>query len=437
MSSGCRLLSKRRVYPIISRNYSIMSSKENCSLQVLFLDADRNPIEKISYKLRFNGAMISGETGIDGLTKKLAKLSPADEVQITIERTDKSIKTLARVISEVGSKLVTLVSPRVRVVGPTLPHAAPVSGQMPNRKETTPPIYDPQKAKAPTDKKEFGPKVEQTKNSQGNSVSKVEGDIPNLEFLDQYCGEEMSEADYAWAAQKLDIEQAAIKAFAVVEAEGEAFLKIGNKTFPKILYERHRFAKFTNNAYSELNPDISLPCGYYNKKDRYVLADVSYKKKRNVPENVAYYRPVNKDDSDETRVKAVHFKDLVKEGKLEREDHAYYDNIGSYKRLIKAYALDPEAALQSCSWGAFQIMGEYWKAMGYASVMEFTKSMSRSPKEQIKAFVLYVEYVNPKLKKLLREKDWDAVACAYNGPNYKVNEYHLKLEREYEKARRG
>ena len=81
-------------------------------------------------------------------------------------------------------------------------------------------------------------------------------------------------------------------------------------------------------------------------------------------------------------------------------------------------------------------MGEYWKAMGYASVVEFTKSMSRSPKEQVKAFVLYVEKVNPKLKELLRAKDWDAVACAYNGPNYKVNEYHVKLEREYRKAKK-
>lgn len=413
-----------------------MSNKGNCSLQVLFLDADRNPIGKISYKLCANGAIVSAETGLDGLTKKLTRLSPGDEVQIAVERTDKSIKTVTRVIAEVGNKLVTLISPRIKVVGPTLPHATPVSGQMLNRKEATPPIYDPQKKKAPTGKTEFGPKVEQTKNSQGNAVSKVEGDIPNLEFLDEYVGEEMGGSDYAWAARTLDIEYAAIKAFAVVEAEGEAFLKIGGRTVPKILYERHRFAKFTNNAYSSLNPDISLPCGYYNRKDRYVLADIEYKKKRNIPEDVAYYRSVNKKDNDETRAQALHFKDLVRDGKLEREDHAYYDGVGSYKRLIKAYALDPTAALQSCSWGVFQIMGEYWKAMGYASVVEFTKSMSRSPKEQVKAFVLYVEKVNPKLKELLRAKDWDAVACAYNGPNYKVNEYHVKLEREYREAKK-
>lgn len=341
-----------------------MSNKGNCSLQVLFLDADRNPIGKISYKLCANGAIVSAETGLDGLTKKLTRLSPGDEVQIAVERTDKSIKTVTRVIAEVGNKLVTLISPRIKVVGPTLPHATPVSGQMLNRKEATPPIYDPQKKKAPTGKTGFGTKVEQTKNSQGNAVSKVEGNIPNLEFLDEYVGEEMGGSDYAWAARTLDIEYAAIKAFAVVEAEGEAFLKIGGRTVPKILYERHRFAKFTNNACSSLNPDISLPCGYYNRKDRYVLADIEYKKKRNIPEDVAYYRSVNKKDNDETRAQALHFKDLVREGKLEREDHAYYDGVGRgssrHMRSILQLHFKAVPGVSSKSWGS---TGKRWATL--------------------------------------------------------------------------
>jgi hypothetical protein len=409
---------------------------KNVSLQVLILDADRNPIKNLSYRLYFNGAMISGDTGVDGLTRKVT-LAPSGKVEIAIERIDKSIKTIAQVVAGNANKLITLVSPRVKIASPTLPHSTSTPGQAPSRKEATPPIYDPGKLKTPTNKQEFGPKVEQTKNKEGNSVAKVEGDIPNLEFLDEFNGEEMCDADYLWAAKILGIEHAAIKAFAIVEAEDEGFFKLGDKVVPKILYERHRFAKFTDNAYSKLNPDISLPCGYYNNKDRYVLTDAVHKKKRNIPKDVSYYRAVNKKDSDETIAQAAHFKDLVKEGKLERADHVYLKNVGSYKRLIKAYALDPTAALQSCSWGSFQIMGEYWQAMGYASTAEFAKSMSRSPKEQIKAFVLYIEKVNPKIKKLLHSKDWDAVACAYNGPNYKVNEYHVKLRYEYEKAKRG
>jgi hypothetical protein len=413
-----------------------MSKEKSSSLQVLILDADRNPIKKLAYRLYFKGAMISAETGEDGMTRKILSLSPDDEVQIAIERMDKSLKIVARVVAGVGTKLVTLVSPRVKVVSPALPHTGTSPGQVPSIKESTPPIYGADKTKLPIDKKEFGPKVDLLKDKDGNSISKVEGDIPNFEFLDEFNGEEMRDEDYLWAAKVLGIESAIIKAFAIVEAGGEGFFELAGKMVPKILYERHRFAKFTANAYSKLNPDISLPCGYYNKKDRYILADTLYKKRKKIPEDIEYYRAVGKKDDEETKKQAVSFHDLVKEGKVDRRDHAYYDGEGSYKRLIKAYKLDSEAALKSCSWGSFQIMGEYWQAMGYSSVIDFTKSVSRSPREQIKAFVLYANKVSPAIKKLLNSKDWAAIACAYNGPNYKANEYDVKLQKEYEKAKK-
>jgi hypothetical protein len=127
---------------------------------------------------------------------------------------------------------------------------------------------------------------------------------------------------------------------------------------------------------------------------------------------------------------------LIEEGKLTAADHKYLDGLGSYKRLVKAYQLDPEAALKSCSWGAFQIMGEFWKEMKYADVREFTRAISRSEKEQIKSFVLYMKHVSPKIQNLLRELNWEGVASAFNGTNYKVNAYDEKLRAEYEKFRR-
>ncbi|OOV89142.1 hypothetical protein MF4836_34345 [Pseudomonas sp. MF4836] len=39
-----------------------------------------------------------------------------------------------------------------------------------------------------------------------------------------------------------------------------------------------------------------------------------------------------------------------------------------YERLITAYRLDEEAALQACSWGKFQIMGFNYRAAGFDSV---------------------------------------------------------------------
>lgn len=247
----------------------------------------------------------------------------------------------------------------------------------------------------------------------------------------------MTDSDYEWAANKLGIEKAAIKAFAVVESGGSGFAKIGKRDVPKILYERHKFSKKTNHQYSAKYPDISLPNAYYNSKTRYVSADAAYKKSHGVPDDVDYYRPVrakgkNK-DSKEVQASAVTLKELLKSGKATAERDKYSDVKGSYKRLLKAYQLNPNAALESCSWGSFQIMGEYWKTMKYSSVKEFTRAMSRSPKEQIKAFVLYIEHVNPKIKKHLKKHDWVNVAAAYNGPGYKDNNYDLKLEAAYEK----
>lgn len=414
-----------------------MPTKKNSSVQVLILDADRNPIKKQKYRLYFNGALVAAETGEDGLTKKISTGSAVDEVKVAIERFDGSIKIVAQVISGVGDKLVTLISPKVKLTGPTLPHPAAVSSQPPSRKEPITPSYDARQKKAPTTKTEFGPVTELTKNKNGHSVAKVEGDIPNLEFLGEFTGETMGEDDYVWAAHELDIEGAAIKAFAIVESEGSGFFKIGDKTVPRILYERHKFAKFTKNVYSKLNPDISLPCAYYNIHDYYIMADEEHKNKRNVPVDIQYYRAINKKDNDEIRRNSAKFKNLIEQRKVERETHAYFDGIGSYRRLIKAYKLDPTAALESCSWGSFQIMGEFWKEMGFSSALDFSKMMSRSPKDQIKAFVLYIKHVNPKIKNYLRSQDWEAAAKAYNGPGYKVNKYHIKLQAAYEKFKGG
>jgi hypothetical protein len=124
---------------------------------------------------------------------------------------------------------------------------------------------------------------------------------------------------------------------------------------------------------------------------------------------------------------------MLKTGKATAERDKYGDGLASYKRLSKAYQLNKEAGLESCSWGAFQIMGEYWSTMKYSSIYDFVKSMSRSHKEQLKAFIAYIKYVNPAIKKHLANKDWSAAARAYNGPGYRDNQYDIKLENAYKK----
>ena len=411
-----------------------LKKEDVLGFQALILDRDRNPIQGQTYQFEFLGRIMKGITGADGLTQKIMTISPEDEVHILIGRLDKSLKSVATVVSGYGNKLVTLLSPSVKIEAKTEKHPDVKNGALPNRKEKIDPIHDP-KARQPatSDKKDLGLKTTSTKTPDGKPLTKVEGDIPDLDFLDKYNDEVMTDDDYVWAAKELAVEKAAIKAFAIVESGGSGFFKVGKKMLPKILYERHKFSKLTDHKYSAKYPDISLPTAYYNAKTKYVVADTDYKKAHGVPNDVNYYRALNKKDSKETQKVAVSLSEMLKSGVATEEKDKYAAGSGSYKRLIKAYQLDQTAALESCSWGAFQIMGEYWKIMGYSSAKDFTKSVSRSPKEQIKSFVLYIKNVNPAIKKYLRAQDWAAVAKAYNGAGYKENNYDEKLEAAYKK----
>lgn len=72
----------------------------------------------------------------------------------------------------------------------------------------------------------------------------------------------LTEDDYQEAAQKLGCDVAAVKAVAEVESGPHgAFLPSGD---PVILFERHKFSKFTGGKYDQSNPGISnrAPGGY-------------------------------------------------------------------------------------------------------------------------------------------------------------------------------
>jgi hypothetical protein len=411
-----------------------LDKEDVLGIQAVILDKDRNPIADQNYYFEFLGRIIKGRTASNGMTVRILTDTPNDQVKIVIERLDQSMKVVAEVISGYGNKLVTVLSPKVKVEAKTEPHPKIAPNVVPNKKEKPQPSFPPKVDQPPTSGKETpGLNVTPTQTPDGKPLAKVEGDIPNWDFIDIYNGELMTDADYMWAANELGVEKPAIKAFAVVESGGAGFFQLGKRTVPKILYERHKFAAFTKNKFSKSYPDISLPNAYYNNKAKYVLADEEYKKKKGVASDINYYRPVGKKDTKEVKEAAISLKDMLASGKATAENDKYLDGAGSYKRLIKAYQLDPDAALKSCSWGAFQIMGQYWDTMKYSSPKDFTKSVSRSPKEQIKTFVAYIKYVNPKIKEYLKDLDWVATARAYNGEGFKDNDYDGKLAAAYKK----
>lgn len=179
----------------------------------------------------------------------------------------------------------------------------------------------------------------------------------------------ITEADYARAAQSLGVEIAAIKAVAEVESRGDGFLETGE---PVILFERHIFSRLTKGKYDKTHPDISNPkSGGYGK---------------------------------------------------ESEQHA---------RLQRAVKLDRDAALQSASWGKFQVLGKNWEDLKYAGLQEFVNAMYRSEADHLDSFVRFIDANN--LAGALRGHKWATFARIYNGPQHAKHNYAGRLAQAYSK----
>ena len=202
-------------------------------------------------------------------------------------------------------------------------------------------------------------------------------------------------------------------AIAKVESGGRsAFWRLNRGDgahIPAILYERHYFSDLTNGKYDSTHPDISWPVGY-RKKSQLGSTD-----------------------------KKMH------DHKVDADD-IYSSYATSYLRLINAYRLDPGAALQSCSWGKFQIMGRNYVLCGAASIEEFVSAMCAAELGQIQLLAGFIQkkpraWKNPKNKALGKEislwdavktKDWKAIAFNYNGPSYATYGYDTKIQAAYD-----
>lgn len=189
----------------------------------------------------------------------------------------------------------------------------------------------------------------------------------------------ISEKQFKDSASDLNVAVAAIKAVAEVESRGEGILPDGK---PKILFEPHIFWKQLRAR--NINPLMFMD----------VNPDILYSKWK-----PGAYGPVSK----------------------------------QHDRLERAAKINRDAALESASWGRFQIMGFNWKACGCKSLKDFVDAMSRNEDEHLRLFTAYIK--NRFLDDELRNLDWAAFALSYNGPLYRKNNYHIKLKAAYEKHR--
>ena len=106
----------------------------------------------------------------------------------------------------------------------------------------------------------------------------------------------------------------------------------------------------------------------------------------------------------------------------------YIGGESEHRRIEKARKIDKNIGLESASWGMFQIMGYHWKALGFASVVDFVMAMSASEAKQLEIFVKFIQ-ANRTLLNAIRAKDFDLFALTYNGTGYRKNNYHVKMAR--------
>ncbi len=106
-----------------------------------------------------------------------------------------------------------------------------------------------------------------------------------------------------------------------------------------------------------------------------------------------------------------------------------------YDRLARAIIKDPAAALQSASWGIGQIMGMNYGKAGFQNVEEMVTAMSDAEDQQLTAMGKFLASAG--LGSSLQVHDWASFARGYNGPNYAMNRYDVRLNSEYQKYSAG
>lgn len=176
----------------------------------------------------------------------------------------------------------------------------------------------------------------------------------------------LSDLNYQESAQRLNVRQSYIMAFAQVEANGSGF---DNKRL-KILFEPHRFSKLTKHRFDQSNPTVSYPTWGMRPYPRTTDA--------------------------------------------------------RYTQLLEAIGLDPWAGFQACSYGKFQILGENFQECGFDAPWAFAFSQAYDEIRQLLAFEAFITksgIITP-----LRLGLWETVASEYNGTGYRLNHYDERLE---------
>lgn len=389
-------------------------------ISVSFLDALRHPVANLPFRLQIDGRTVTGKTNSSGLIPQQFTKDAKSTVEVWVLDALGTWQLVHNTVSGYGHKLITLVSDAIVVKTQTEAH--PIGASALPDKPKAPTATPKTQATAPTKPQGTASsnnpavKTKKTKGPQGQPVVEIGVDLPEglMAYFDQFKGGDITNQDwYQVAKDVLDCEPEVLMAIAKVESGGQsAFWRLmagKGSHAPAILYERHYFSDLTGGKYDSTHPDISWPVGY-RKKSKLGTTD-----------------------------KKMH------DHKVD-DDDIYSSYASSYLRLINAYRLDPEAALKSCSWGKFQILGTNFKLCGDTNIEDFVSTMCTSELGQI---TLVAEFIRRKprawkdlknktlgkeisLWDAVKTKNWKAIAFNYNGPGYATYHYDTKLQAAYE-----
>lgn len=184
----------------------------------------------------------------------------------------------------------------------------------------------------------------------------------------------LSQSHMEWAANELKVPVAAIMAVSEVESRGLGFFQSGR---PAVLFERHWMRR--RMVHYGLNPTPHI---------------------QRTPNLV------------------------------NTATGGYQGGEREHDRIEAAMAIHETSALESASWGAYQIMGFHWEDLGYDSVQHFVECMRKNEGEHLKAFVRFIQNDSVLLQSL-RKLDWTTFARRYNGPNFSKNQYDVRMSNAF------
>ncbi|WP_459619941.1 N-acetylmuramidase family protein [Burkholderia sp. 3C] len=213
-----------------------------------------------------------------------------------------------------------------------------------------------------------------------------------------------SEDQYKHIATELGVEVAAVKAIVQQESGGHPFMENG---LPQILYERHYFF------------NISVEKLRQKEKEE---------------------KGKEKPDASKKGKSATHKKKKIENPYPNFPDICFPqrggygpDGLHQYERMIRAASLDLDVALRSCSWGGFQIMGDYYASCGCSSAIDFANKFISGTDAQAEIFILFMKNVKSAAVDGLKTHDWRAVASSYNGGGWESSnpDYATNLDKYY------